>query len=69
MKIAQLLERIHKYHQQIIQQTGEFIDNNHIQTLSTNSNQVDIYLFAGLGSSGLSATQFYYRMIRMGPKR
>ncbi|WP_340601411.1 MurR/RpiR family transcriptional regulator, partial [Staphylococcus aureus] len=25
-------------------------------------------LFAGLGSSGLSATEFYYRMIRMGLK-
>lgn len=38
-----IIQRIHKYHQQIIQQTGEFIDNDIIKPLSTNFNQVDIY--------------------------
>ncbi len=38
-----IIQRIHKYHQQIIQQTGEFIDNNISKPLSTNFNQVDIY--------------------------
>ncbi len=39
-----IIQRIHKYHQQIIQQTGEFIDSSHYpKPLSTNSNQVDIY--------------------------
>ncbi|MGZ0076010.1 MurR/RpiR family transcriptional regulator [Staphylococcus aureus] len=68
MKIAQLLERIHKYHQQIIQQTGEFIDNDIIQTFIDKLQLSRHILFAGLGSSGLSATEFYYRMIRMGLK-
>ncbi len=61
-----IIQRIHKYHQQIIQQTGEFIDNDIIQTFIDKLQSSRHILFAGLGSSGLSATEFYYRMIRMG---
>ncbi|HDZ5635791.1 TPA: MurR/RpiR family transcriptional regulator [Staphylococcus aureus] len=63
-----IIQRIHKYHQQIIQQTGEFIDNDIIQTFIDKLQSSRHILFAGLGSSGLSATEFYYRMIRMGLK-
>ncbi|MBU6087904.1 MurR/RpiR family transcriptional regulator [Mammaliicoccus sciuri] len=61
-----LIKRIHEYHQTLIQQTGEFISNDKINQLIdilTNSRQT---LFAGLGSSGLTATEFYYRTMRMG---
>ncbi|MQH79961.1 MurR/RpiR family transcriptional regulator, partial [Escherichia coli] len=59
-----IIQRIHKYHQQ----TGEFIDNDIIQTFIDKLQSSRHILFAGLGSSGLSATEFYYRMIRMGLK-
>ena len=64
-----IIQRIHKYHQQIIQQTGEFIDNDIIQTfIDKLQSSRHIYSLLDLGSSGLSATEFYYRMIRMGLK-
>ena len=63
-----LIQRIHKYHQDIIQQTGEFISDEKIQRFVNQINRSRQIIYAGLGSSGLSATEFYYRMMRMGLK-
>lgn len=63
-----LIQRIHKYHQDIIQQTGEFISDEKIQSFVNQINRSSQIIYAGLGSSGLSATEFYYRMMRMGLK-
>lgn len=63
-----LIQRIHKYHQDIIQQTGEFISDEKIQSFVNQINRSRQIIYAGLGSSGLSATEFYYRMMRMGLK-
>ncbi|MRF36486.1 SIS domain-containing protein [Staphylococcus sp. KY49P] len=63
-----LIQRIHKYHQDIIQQTGEFISDEKIQRLVNQIMRSRQIIYAGLGSSGLSATEFYYRMMRMGLK-
>lgn len=63
-----LIQRMHKYHQNIIQQTGEFISNDKIEQFVNHlkiSRQIN---YAGLGSSGLSASEFYYRTMRMGLK-
>lgn len=61
-----LIKRIHEYHQTIIQQTGEFISNEKINQLISTLSNSEQTLFAGLGSSGLTATEFYYRTMRMG---
>lgn len=61
-----LIQRIHQYHQQVIQQTGEFIDKDKIKDFVHKLKTSRQILFAGLGSSGLSATEFYYRTMRMG---
>lgn len=63
-----LIQRIHKYHQDIIQQTGEFISDEKIQSFVNQIMRSRQIIYAGLGSSGLSATEFYYRMMRMGLK-
>lgn len=63
-----LIQRIHKYHQDIIQQTGEFISDEKIQRFVNQIMRSRQIIYAGLGSSGLSATEFYYRMMRMGLK-
>ncbi|SUM54202.1 transcriptional regulator [Staphylococcus nepalensis] len=63
-----LIQRIHKYHQNIIQQTGEFISDEKIQSFVNQIIRSRQIIYAGLGSSGLSATEFYYRMMRMGLK-
>lgn len=61
-----LIKRIHEYHQTLLQQAGEFISNEKIHQLITTLTKSKQTLFAGLGSSGLSATEFYYRTMRMG---
>nr|WP_263314290.1 MurR/RpiR family transcriptional regulator [Mammaliicoccus sp. Marseille-Q6498] len=66
IKNAPLIKRIHEYHQTIIQQTGEFISNEKINQLIDILVSSKQNLFAGLGSSGLTATEFYYRTMRMG---
>ena len=63
-----LIQRIHKYHQDIIQQTGEFISDEKIKRFVNQINRSKQIIYAGLGSSGLSATEFYYRMMRLGLK-
>ena len=60
-----LIQRIHKYHQDIIQQTGEFISDEKIQSFVNQIMRSRQIIYAGLGSSGLSATEFYYRMMRI----
>ncbi|OHR52180.1 MULTISPECIES: MurR/RpiR family transcriptional regulator [Staphylococcus] len=63
---APLVQLIHRYHQNIIQQTGEFISEEKIKRFAhylKTSRQVS---YAGLGSSGLTASEFYYRTMRMG---
>lgn len=65
---APLVQQIHRYHQNIIQQTGEFISEEKIKRFAhylKASRQVN---YAGLGSSGLTASEFYYRTLRMGVK-
>lgn len=65
---APLVQLMHKYHQSIIQQTGEFISEEKIKRLAhylKTSRQVS---YAGLGSSGLTASEFYFRTMRMGIK-
>lgn len=65
---APLVQQIHSYHQRIIQQTGEFISEEKIKRFAhylKTSRQVN---YAGLGSSGLTASEFYYRTMRMGLK-
>lgn len=65
---APLVQQIHRYHQNIIQQTGEFISEEKIKRFAhylKTSRQVN---YAGLGSSGLTASEFYYRTLRMGVK-
>ncbi|PTF20886.1 SIS domain-containing protein, partial [Staphylococcus cohnii] len=52
----------------IIQQTGEFISDEKIQIFVNQIIRSRQIIYAGLGSSGLSATEFYYRMMRMGLK-
>lgn len=66
IKNVPLIQRIHEYHQSIIQQSGEFISNKKINQLIDVLLQSKQTLFAGLGSSGLTATEFYYRTMRMG---
>lgn len=63
-----LIQRIHKYHQDIIQQTGEFISDEKIKRFVNQINRSKQIIYAGLGSSGLSATEFYYRMMCLGLK-
>ena len=63
-----MIQRIHKYHQDIIQQTGEFISDEKIKRFVNQINRSKQIIYAGLGSSGLSATEFYYRMMRLGLK-
>lgn len=63
-----LIQRIYEYHQSIIQQSGEFISNKRINQLVEVLMDSEHTLFAGLGSSGLTATEFYYRTMRMGIK-
>ncbi|MCG7338035.1 MurR/RpiR family transcriptional regulator [Staphylococcus sp. ACRSN] len=63
-----LIQRIHKYHQDIIQQTGEFISDEKIKSFVNQINRSRQIIYAGLGSSGLSSTEFYYRMMRLGLK-
>lgn len=63
-----LIQRIYEYHQSIIQQSGEFISNKKINQLIEVLIESEHALFAGLGSSGLTATEFYYRTMRMGIK-
>src|SRR5699024_1647494 len=68
IEIITLIQRIHKYHKNIIQQTGEFISDEKIQSFVNQIIRRRQIIYAGLGSSGLSATEFYYRMMRMGLK-
>lgn len=65
---APLVQLIHRYHQNIIQQTGEFISEEKIKRLAHNLKTCRQVNFAGLGSSGLTASEFYYRTMRMGIK-
>ncbi|GGG94668.1 MurR/RpiR family transcriptional regulator [Staphylococcus pragensis] len=65
---APLVQLIHSYHQNIIQQTGEFISEEKIKRLAHNLKTCRQVNFAGLGSSGLTASEFYYRTMRMGVK-
>lgn len=65
---APLVQLIHRYHQNIIQQTGEFISEEKIKRLAHNLKTCRQVNFAGLGSSGLTASEFYYRAMRMGIK-
>ncbi|MDN8980708.1 MurR/RpiR family transcriptional regulator, partial [Staphylococcus aureus] len=46
-----IIQIIHKYHQQIIQQTCEFINNYIIQTFIDKLQSSRHIIFAGLGSS------------------
>lgn len=66
IKNVPLINRIHEYHQTIIQQTGEFISNKKINQLIDILMNSKHTLYAGLGSSGLVATEFFYRTMRMG---
>ena len=50
------------------QQTGEFISEEKIKRLAHNLKTCRQVNFAGLGSSGLTASEFYYRTMRMGIK-
>lgn len=63
-----LIQKIHNYHQNTIQQTGEFISDIDIQNFVNQIMRSRQIIFAGLGSSGLTATEFYYRTMRMGLK-
>lgn len=65
---APLVQLIHRYHQNVIQQTGEFISEEKVKRLAHNLKTCRQVNFAGLGSSGLTATEFYYRTMRMGVK-
>ena len=53
---------------QLIHQTGEFISEEKIKRLAHNLKTCRQVNFAGLGSSGLTASEFYYRTMRMGTK-
>ncbi|MCG3402128.1 MurR/RpiR family transcriptional regulator [Staphylococcus massiliensis] len=61
-----LIQKMHKYHQNIIQQTGEFLSNEKVNQFVKHLQVSKQINYAGLGSSGLSATEFYYRTSRMG---
>ncbi|WP_145471740.1 MurR/RpiR family transcriptional regulator [Staphylococcus pettenkoferi] len=63
-----LIQRIHNYHQNVIQQTGEFVSEKQIQRFVNQLKRSRQIIYSGLGSSGLSATEFYYRTMRMGMK-
>ncbi|MBF7021213.1 MurR/RpiR family transcriptional regulator [Staphylococcus kloosii] len=63
-----LIQKIHNYHQNTIQQTGEFISDSSIKSFVNQIMRSRQIIFAGIGSSGLSATEFYYRIMRMGLK-
>ncbi|AMG61884.1 MurR/RpiR family transcriptional regulator [Staphylococcus lugdunensis] len=65
---APLVQQIHRYHQRIIQQTGEFISEEKIKRFAHNLKTRRQINYAGLGSSGLTASEFYYRTMRMGLK-
>lgn len=60
-----LIQRIHNYHQNVIQQTGEFVSEKQIQRFVNQLKRSRQIIYSGLGSSGLSATEFYYRTMRM----
>ncbi len=63
-----IIQRIHKYHQQIIQQTGEFIHNDIIQTFIDKLQSSRHILFVDEVALVYQRLNFDHRMIRMGLK-
>lgn len=63
-----LIQRMYTYYQNIIKQTSEFISDEDIHAFVSQLKRSRQVHYAGLGSSGLTATECYYRTIRTGLK-
>jgi DNA-binding MurR/RpiR family transcriptional regulator len=61
---SSLIQHMHKYHENIIHQTGEFIPSSKVEQFVNNlkiSRQIN---YTELGRSDLSASEFYYKTMQ-----